>query len=47
MAMLKDKYNCIRQEADNTVDRLKAMDAYSHLYLRALDEVLAEDHPLR
>jgi hypothetical protein len=23
------------------------MDAYSHLYLRALDEVLAEDHPLR
>jgi hypothetical protein len=44
MAMLKDEYNCIQQEADDAVDRLEAADAYSHLYLRALDKVPAEDH---
>jgi hypothetical protein len=44
MAMLKDEYNRIRQEVDNATDWLKVADTYSHLYLRALDDVLAEGH---
>jgi hypothetical protein len=44
MAMLKDEYNRIRQEADDAVDRLEVADAYSRLYLRALDEIPAENH---
>jgi hypothetical protein len=44
MAMLKDEYNNIQQEINDTMDQLKAADAYGHLYIRALDDVPAEDH---